>query len=207
MKEYPSICGASRAPRQPCIAFYKYDGSNLRFEWSKKRGWYKFGTRHRMFDQTDEVFGVAVKLFNETIAPVIDPILKKEWRDSQEFIVFCEFFGDKSFAGQHNNNDHTRKLVLFDVNVHKQGFVSPREFSKIFSPLDIGAKVVYDGNLNESFIQQVRENTLPGVTLNEGVVCKGGIKHDRWMAKIKTNAYIQKLKDTFSGDWQKYGEE
>lgn len=207
MKEYPSICGVSKSPRDACIAFYKYDGSNLRFEWSKKRGWYKFGTRHRMFDETDEVFGCAVKIFNETVAPLIDPILRKEYRDVQEIISFCEFHGEQSFAGQHGKDDPTKRLTLFDINLHKKGFISPREFSKMFSPLDIGAKVVYEGNLNEDFIKMVRTNTIPGVVLNEGVVCKGGSGHKLWMTKIKTDSYIQKLKDMYGIGWTKYGEE
>ena len=45
MEQYPHIEGSTKAPiGEPCIAFYKYDGSNLRFEWSPKKGWHKFGT-------------------------------------------------------------------------------------------------------------------------------------------------------------------
>jgi hypothetical protein len=97
MKEYPSIEGPSKAPRDQCIAFFKYDGSNLRFEWQRKKGWCKFGTRHCLFDESHEVFGEAIKLFNETIAIKIDPILRKEYRDAQIITVYCEFFGKQSF--------------------------------------------------------------------------------------------------------------
>lgn len=62
MKDYPSIPGSSKAPQLPCIAFKKYDGSNIRAEWSKKRGWYKFGTRTQLIDKTDLVFGVVPDL-------------------------------------------------------------------------------------------------------------------------------------------------
>jgi hypothetical protein len=38
MQQYPSIDGSGKAPLGvPCIAFYKYDGSNLRWEWSPKQ--------------------------------------------------------------------------------------------------------------------------------------------------------------------------
>jgi hypothetical protein len=54
MEQYPSIEGSSKAPLgKPCIAFYKYDGSNLRWEWNPKKGWFKFGTRHELFDQSN----------------------------------------------------------------------------------------------------------------------------------------------------------
>lgn len=36
MKDYPSIESSSKAPKDAGIAFYKYDGSNLRFEWHNK---------------------------------------------------------------------------------------------------------------------------------------------------------------------------
>ena len=65
MKTYPSIDGLAKAPHKPCYTFVKYDGSNLRFEWSKKRGWYKFGTRKTMIDQNTPVFGSAIPMFLE----------------------------------------------------------------------------------------------------------------------------------------------
>lgn len=202
MKEYPSIPGSAKAPKDQCIAFYKYDGSNLRFEWQRKKGWCKFGTRHRLFDQTDEVFGEAISLFNETVAPKVDPILRKEYRDAQEITAYCEFFGKESFAGQHKPND-PKQLKLFDVNILKRGLVLPREFVKLFGKLDIAAEVVYEGNLNEQFIKDVKEGKY---NVWEGVVCKGGTKHDLWMCKIKTNAYLQKLKEVYADKWESYWE-
>lgn len=202
MKEYPSIPGSAKAPKEQCIAFYKYDGSNLRFEWQRKKGWCKFGTRHRLFDQTDEVFGEAIALFNETVAPKVDPILRKEYRDAQEITAYCEFFGKESFAGQHKPND-PKQLKLFDVNILKRGLVLPREFVKLFGKLDIAAEVVYEGNLNEQFIKDVKEGKY---NLLEGVVCKGGTKHNLWMCKIKTNAYLQKLKEVYADKWESYWE-
>lgn len=205
MKEYPSIQGPSKAPRDQGIAFYKYDGSNLRWEWQKKNGWCKYGTRHRLFDETDEVFGEAIKLFKETVAPQIDPILRKEYRDAQIITVYTEFFGDKSFAGQHVKDD-PKKLILFDVEIYKKGFISPREFVKNFScKLDMAAKVVYEGNLNDEFIRQVRKNEF-NPPLNEGVVFKGGSGHKLWMTKIKTEQYLTKLKEAFGVKWVEYGE-
>lgn len=204
MKEYPHIQGPSKAPRLPCIAFYKHDGSNIRAEWQRKRGWCKFGTRHQMIDKTHPVFGSAVDLFHETIATVIDPILKSEYRSCEEFMAFCEFLGPNSFAGTHVDSD-PKELVLFDVNIYKKGILSPREFVKLFGNLPVSAKVVWEGNFGPDLISRVRCDNMP-VPLNEGVVCKGGSGHDLWMAKIKTQKYLERLKMKFGKDWEKYAE-
>ena len=62
--------------------------------------------------------------------------------------------------------------MFFDVLVgHKnRAFIKPRDFIKVFSSLIPTSKVVYEGNLNEQFIQDVRNNIY---NLKEGVVCKG----------------------------------
>jgi len=38
-------------------SFIKYDGSNLRFCWNRKRGWYKFGSRNVMIDKNTPILG------------------------------------------------------------------------------------------------------------------------------------------------------
>jgi len=210
MKLYPSIPGSSQAPRKPCIAFKKYDGSNIRFEWSPKQGWHKFGTRKRLFDESDEVFGPAIALFRSTLADDVLNIIKsnKHWRRTRRVTAYAEFVGPKSFAGLHDlEPDNPMELVLFDVNIHQQGLVSPRDFVNRFVGECNAAEVVYEGNLNEDFIAAVKRgdyNTGDGI--EEGVVCKGGSGHSLWMAKIKTDAYIAKLKEVFGVGWEKYGE-
>lgn len=201
MKVYPSIGGSSRAPRKPCIAFYKYDGSNLRAEWSRKTGWTKFGTRKRLFDESDPDFGSAIPLFHETMADGLIDIFKKKYRDDQQVTVFMEFLGPNSFAGKHEPTD-PKELILIDVALYKKGLVSPREFIKNFNTVP-SAEVVYEGNLNEEFINDVRNGVYP---VNEGVVCKGGSGHDLWMCKIKTNEYLKKLKEVFNSNWKDYWE-
>lgn len=205
MKSYPSIEGSSKAPKDQCIAFYKYDGSNLRFEWTKKRGWHLFGTRKRLFDETDPDFGPTIKMFRETLASDLEAIFKKEYREAQEVVVFCEYFGEQSFAGQHKPDDPTKRLVLIDVDIHKKGFVSPREFVKVFCKAlgTRAAEVIYEGNLNESFIADVRAGKY---SVWEGVVCKGGTGHRMWRCKIKTQAYLAKLKEVYADGWESYWE-
>lgn len=202
MKTYPSILGCDKnTPNSKCIAFYKYDGSNLRWEWSKKRGWYKFGTRNRLFDSTDEIFGEAISIFQNTYANDIERILIDSFR-TESAIAFTEFLGPSSFAGLHIK-DEPKELILFDISIYKKGLLSPVEFIKEFKSIKT-AEVIYTGNLNQPFIQSVRENT--DGKLNEGVVCKGGEGHKLWMRKIKTNSYLEKLKNRMPNDWQNYWE-
>ncbi len=213
MKQYPSIPGPyhkSKSPLgKPCIAFYKYDGSNLRWEWTKKRGWYKFGTRTRLFDQTDEDFGEAIPLFFNLYAEPIEKIIVDKYgKKHQKAIVFTEFFGKQSFAGLHRPND-PKELVLIDVNIHRKGIISPREFIKTFGRIHFSAEKVYEGNFNRSFINYVRghdgyaQGTSRG--LFEGVVVKGGEGHKLWMTKVKTNHYKELLKNKFE-NWMEFWE-
>lgn len=92
MKTYPSIPKA-----MGCEGFLhtfdKIDGSNLRFEWTKKRGWFKFGTRKCLFDESDQVFGAAIHIFNDTLAKPLEKIIvAQSW---QKVVVFAEFWAQK----------------------------------------------------------------------------------------------------------------
>ena len=192
----------------------KYDGSNIRAEWSRKKGWVKFGTRRRLFDESDEIFGAAKPLFLNKYADDLAAVFKKDkqFRGVQTVTVFGEFFGQQSFAGAHKPNDKEKNIVLFDVNLLKKGLLSPKEFLDKFGHLNV-AEVVYRGNLNTEFIESVRNSTIDveskydiKTVVPEGVICKGGSGHNLWMCKIKTNEYLQKLKEEYEEDWTKYWE-
>ena len=204
MKTYWTIQGPSKAPRKPCVAFYKYDGSNLRWEWSRKRGWYKFGCRRRLIDERDEQFGKAVPLFLNNYADDLEKVFKhKSFRNIQSIIVFTEFFGPNSFAGEHVDED-PKELRLLDVSLHKKGLLGPTEFLNRFGHLSFVAEIVYEGNLNDSFIASVRNGEYDVI---EGVVCKGGSGHKLWMVKIKTNEYKKRLIEKFGNEhWTKFWE-
>ena len=194
MKSYPSINYYGDYWGLPIVAFDKLDGSNLRFEWGRKRGFYKFGTRNVMIDEKSEQFGKAIPIFLNKYADDLEKVFKqKEYRDALSFVCFAEFIGENSEYGQHNNDD-TFDTVLFDVNVYKKGFVKPREFVKNFGHLDI-PKIVYDGNLNKEFVEDVKQNRF---NLKEGVICKGalpGKKTDQlYYCKIKTNEWLDNLR-------------
>lgn len=212
MKQYPSINHSSKAPRQECYAFVKYDGSNLRFEWSKKQGWYKFGTRHLMFDETSPLFGSAIATFKEKYDDDLMKVFKhKDFRGVDNFIVFAEWFGARSFAGQHEEDD-PKDIVIFDVNPHKKGFLSPKQFIDYFGHLKV-AECVYHGNMNESLIAAVRASNFDHVDFRskypittevpEGIVCKGGKGHSLWMCKIKSHLYFDEIKRRRPLDWER----
>lgn len=212
MKTYPSIDHSSKAPRKTCHVFVKYDGSNLRYEFSKKKGWHKFGTRKLMFDQTSELFGPAIPLFLEKYGTDLETAFKhKDFRGVDQFVVFAEWFGAKSFAGSHDPDD-PKDIVLFDVNPHKKGILGPKRFLDHFGHLKV-AEVIAIQNLNEELIQNVREERIDLASnyeirgeIPEGVICKGDDGHNLWMAKIKTSRYLQELKRRRPKDWEELWE-
>lgn len=155
LKQYPSIPHVQGFYGRPCYAFFKYDGSNLRFEWSKKSGWGKFGTRTRLFDHTDPTFGIAIDLFLNKYGSDLEQVFRtdKKIRNAKHVIVFAEFFGPRSFAGQHHPDD-SKDLIMFDVNPHKVGLLGPKEFLDTFGHLKV-AELVYQGNLNKEFVSDI----------------------------------------------------
>jgi len=204
MKKYPKIPNSSKFIGRPCIAFYKHDGSNLRFEWSRKSGWNKSGTRNCLFNEKSDIYGQAISIFNDTYAEDLEKIFtnNKNYRKRERYTVFAEFFGPDSFAGLHGDDD-IKELVLFDVWQYKFGLIGPRRFMRNFGHLKI-PEIIYDGILNKSFINKVRTSVY---NLEEGVVCKGGSGgKDIWMAKIKTNEYKEKLKNVYQKMWRIYWE-
>jgi len=203
IKHYPTILKVKRATHKPCIAFHKYDGSNLKFTWQVGRGWCRSRVGALLFDSNDAIFGKAIEVFHDTLSSGIDKVIHQYFPHIREVSVFTEFFGDQSFAGVHVPGDDFR-LVLIDVEIPQQGIMDPVTFIKLFKHLP-SAGVVYKGNLSSSFIEDVRNNQL-STPLNEGVVCKGGKGHLLWMRKIKTYDYRERLKEKFGDDWIRYWE-
>jgi len=211
MIEYPEIMSSSKAPRKPCIAFEKLDGSNIRVKWTQKKGFCLFGTRTQLIDASHPDFGNVVPIFLRDYADKLSDIIKKNWANERELIFFGEYFGEKSFAGVHDKEDASKEFVLFDVLVgHKfPKFLLPQDFNHIFQNKVKTPKVIYRGNLNEEFITDVRNNIYG---LNEGVVCKGiersgAFRGNVWMAKIKTQAYFDRLYTKWGTEGiKKYGE-
>lgn len=203
MKTYPHIEYQNKGIwGEKIYAFDKLDGSNIRAEWSRKRGFYKFGTKNVMIDEGNEQFGKAVSLFLNKYSDSLSKVFtdKKEYRNTESFVVFCEYLGSNSQFGNHDPNDEM-DIILFDVNEYKRGFIPPKEFVENFGHLPI-PKIIYTGNYNKSLIQDIKDNIY---NLHEGVIVKGTYSTKRknqelvWMVKIKTNDWLSKLK-------QQYGE-
>lgn len=197
MKLYPSIPRSTGQNFREFTAyvFDKVDGSNLRVEWTRKRGWHKFGTRQRLFDETDEVFGEAIPLFRDILGVDIETVAKKErW---EQITIFMEFCGEKSFAGQHEPGD-TKKLTLFDVNPYKKGILGPKQFVDLFGHLEFPKTPRFLGRMNwtRGFVDRVRQGQVDGITC-EGVVGKAGEDHDLIMAKAKTQVWIDKVLEKY----------
>jgi len=173
MKQYPIMTAEIRRGL-PIYAFNKLDGSNIRAEWSRKNGFYKFGSRKVLIDKTHPL-GEAEKLI----------------RDARfdQAIVFFEFFG------RHTEEEHD--VVLFDANPYKKGILPPADFLKLVGHLDV-PPVLYRGNVTQEFEQSVLNSTLDGMGF-EGVVCKA--KNPKRtpmpvMFKIKSRAWRERLRVT-----------
>jgi len=209
---YPKIAGSREAPAVTgrCIAFEKYDGTNLHWVWEPELGWYAFGTRRDRFD-FDPV-GIAQfnaahpgledapGLFQDSFATELDRIFRTH-PVATEMTAFTEFLGPNSFAGMHKKDD-IKQLILFDV---AQGgrILDPVQFLQDFGHLRGIARVVYQGKLTGLFTEDVRNGKYK---VNEGVVCKGGTAENLWLVKVKTYAYMQRLKDAFAENWENYWE-
>jgi hypothetical protein len=203
MKTYPKIPGQIRKD-MPYYVFDKLDGSNIRAEWSKKRGFHKFGTRKQMMDESypHPFLGESIPLIQDKYEDDIARILTKNKIERATF--FFEFYGETSFAGYHYEEDHT--VTLIDANLYKVGFIPPSEYMKLFGDLDI-AELLHHGNINQPLIDQIRDGTLPGMTF-EGVVCKGKAKKGKRpiMFKIKNQEWYNKLRLRCKGNEELFEE-
>lgn len=195
MKQYPSIEG-SPIKGATFYAFDKLDGSNIRAEWSPKKGFWKFGSRTQLIDETHFLGKHSIPLIKADEARY-DKIFRS--MKLEEATCFFEFYGDESFAGVHKEDDNFQ-IDLIDVSVFKRGMLPPSDFVKKFCGNVPTAMLLYVGNITDTFIRQVRERTLPGMTF-EGVVCKGPPlkkNYPPYMFKLKSNEWIEKVKQQYT---------
>jgi len=208
---YPKIPDSRDAPLEKCIAFEKYDGTNLHWVWEPELDWYAFGTRRNRFDldktgiaeftQAHPELAQDPTLFQDQFAaPLRALFATKPEYGAFEVTVFTEFLGSESFAGRHTAADDKR-LILFDVALRSQ-LIGPEQFLQDFGHLPV-ARVIYRGRFTGQFTSDVRAGKFH---VTEGVVCKGGTGPDLWMAKIKTDAYLARLKAAFADHWEQYWE-
>lgn len=210
MKSYFEIGYYGKYWNLPVIAFDKLDGSNLRFEYSHKRGFYKFGTRTTMIDRNSEPFGIAINIFlNKYEKPLTELFKSKAYRDTLSFVCFTEFYGEKSEFGQHEFDNDIFDIILLDINRYKKGMIPPRQLIKdAFNYNFKLPKIVYEGPLNKSLVHAIKDGMFD---LKEGVVCKGTVPnkkapHNLYYCKIKTNKWFDRLRNKLNYG-SKYEEE
>lgn len=190
MKTYPSIPRSLRGRKavRRLHLFDKLDGSNMRFEWSRKDGWTRFGTRHRITNESHPIWGGAMALFQESLAePIARVAIDQGW---DALVAFGEFWGPNTVGGRHDPSD-TKRVTLFDVAPHKRGLVGPQRFLEYFGDLEIAA-YLGEHDWDDALVARVRRGDLPGVSF-EGVVGKAGDGHRLVMAKAKTQAWVDRV--------------
>lgn len=203
MKHFPSI-SHSVSWNVDVYAFDKLDGSNIRAEWShKKSSFYKFGSRRRLIDSREPILGKSVDLITDGFEKQLHDIFKAKGYES--VVCFFEFYGPSSFAGFHRA-DESYEVTLIDVAPYKKGFTPPEQFVDLYGHLRI-PRVLHKGPVDDAFLKSVRDGSLPGMTF-EGVVCKHPSADGRFtsMFKVKSNAWLKRLKDHCGDDERKFNE-
>jgi hypothetical protein len=146
-----------------------------------------------MFDASDEQFGEAVELFKNTLAEPLERIIvQQRWPKA---VVFTEFWGDKSFAGNHEPDD-PKKLTVIDVSPHQRGILNPKQFLDLFE--EFGPNYLGNIKWTSEFINNIKKSNVDGITF-EGVVGKVFKKKELIMYKAKTQAWR-------NGVMKKFGE-
>lgn len=203
---YPKIPDTFNCPLKQCIAFEKYDGTNIYWVFNSPYGFTDFGTRRdrfplnntgiKQFEQTHPELSSINKLLDYKL----ESYLTNNYPNSKEIIIFTEYFGPNSFAGSHNPNDK-KQLIIFDVQVDGK-IIPPKEFIIEFKDFNI-ARVIFQGKYSGQLFVDIRNNKY---NIKEGAVIKGMVDDQIYMAKVKTEEYMQKLKDKFKDSWEDYWE-
>lgn len=190
MKSYPSI--DKIIFNRPVWVFDKLDGSNIRAEWTRKKGFYKFGSRTVLLSEDTQLGKEPIDLIR-VHEDVLDTIFRKTLR-VDKVTCFFEFVGANSFAGTHQTSD-THDVVLFEVFLYKKGAIQSNNFIRLFSNKVPTPKLLHHGYTRSDFVNSVRNSTLEGMTF-EGVVCKGETRGQGFpmMYKIKSTAWLDKLR-------------
>lgn len=203
---YPKIPDTTNCPLKKCWAFEKYDGTNMHFEF-EKGNFISFGTRRDSFLFNEDGFSDFLKVHPELhkSIEVFDKYIAEYlflYNSNMSGILFTEYLGPNSFAGQHAYND-TMRHVIIDLMIFNK-LVAPSKFIEIFKPSPFEyAKLIYSGKYSGQFAEDVRNGKYP---VNEGVIIKGINNKQVYMAKIKTNRYMERLKSEFKDNWQDYWE-
>ena len=206
---YPKIPDTKNCPLKNCIAFDKIDGTCLHFV-LEKSVWKSFGTRRDEFNLTSdgeaqfnsahpELAG-ASKLWDSKFELGQFLWCKAKYQYANKIIVFAEYVGANSFAGQHKQDD-PMQFVIFDIQVDGK-MLSPEVLLEDFKNFNL-PKVIYKGKYSGQLVEDIRNGKYK---VNEGSVIKGEVDGKVYMAKVKTNEYLKRLKFEFKDNWKDYWE-
>lgn len=199
MKTYPSISTSVDFSLTYCI-FDKLDGSNLRAEWTPKRGFYKFGSRTQLLTPDQAPLWPAQERL-VALEKRLRPSLEK--LRTERAVCFFEWAGPNSFAGSHPDALDQMDLFLLDVDVFKKGRLAPETTLALANESGVSAPaLLHRGKIDAEFLQAVRLGQLPGVTF-EGIIGKSvnclSQEGGPAMFKHKSQAWLDKLRQ-FCGD-------
>lgn len=214
---YPKIPDTTGCELKKCVVYEKYDGTNLHWDFNGST-WVSFGTRRDTFPFTPQGFEDFAKAHpGLESAPQLfdtDDTLQESMfchYSGLKLTLFTEFLGPKSFAGQHTPGD-TMEHIIIDVMKGKR-LLKPDEFVDLFGGTEWNvkggwdkfnvAKLLYMGKYSGQLVEDIRHGKYP---VKEGAIIKGLIGSQVYMAKVKTNAYMDRLKNEFKDTWQDYWE-
>lgn len=201
MKSYPSITTSIDFSKVHYL-FDKLDGSNIRAEWSPKKGFYKFGSRTQLLVPEQAALYPSIEIIQNKFADEIGRRCTKA--KFERAVCFFEYLGPSSFAGSHSDPGADMDAVLIDVDVYKKGLMGPRQFVEFTDGMHVPL-MLYRGKISEDLFHEIRESRTAGITF-EGVIGKSEEKgkngHD--MFKIKTYNWLNKLREYCNGDEELY---
>ena len=195
----------------------KLDGQNFCAKYSpKQKEFNMFGSKTQNVDETSEQFGNTVRYFKENMAEKIKNIIFQNskkgdvFNSVEEITIFCEWYGENSFSGVHQEGDEL-KLCLIDVFLKKKGYIEPKIFYKLFEDQNIEIpELIYKGKLTKDFINSIVNNNWTKSncqypTVKEGVVCKRStlMKGQKLpKVKVKTKWWLDKLTELYPDRWK-----
>jgi hypothetical protein len=205
---YKKIPDTHNCPLKQCIGFEKYDGTNIHWVFVPGFGWTDYGTRRDRFQLNEtginqfekahpELSGVD-KLWDQD--GKLGSYLATKYNTAKEIVVFTEYYGPNSFAGSHDSKDKM-ELVIFDISIDNS-IIYPKTFISDFVDFNI-ARVVFECKYTGQLFIDIR---IGKYGVKEGVVIKGVVDNNVYMAKIKTEAYMERLKNKFKDSWVQYWE-
>ena len=121
---YPKIPDSRNSPTKACIAFKKYDGTNLHWVWERELSWYGFGTRRDRFDldeqgikdfnQAHPGLEESSEIFLENFAKPLETIFLENPKTNDPY------FRNKSFISNFSVSFHTEhQTISFFRNLYK----------------------------------------------------------------------------------------